>query len=989
MYKRLCKGLETKGRLIPANNDTYDYIDNPEQDWYVSTFLYNEEQKKDFEATGTIQGVVDVITDKLWWDFDNEFEPSEAKKSTIVLVDRLINLGIAKEDICIAFSGNKGFGVELKVDKLLTPKEVKNIAFEVGKDLLHLDNKMYNASRIFRVIGTKHKKTGLYKTPLTYLQLKELPMDNLMQLAKSSPEDNNEFRWNSITLPDYLYVQKKEVMPVKVQVVEDIDFTKKIKGWSNCKWAISQGYDVKSGDRHEKLLCVVATSKALNYSKEQAYYNAKNADEQGVIRNGGSKSNKDEVWTLVESVYSDGWKGGTFSCKDGKTPWLTDVCNSLGHYKCKHEEDKIFSEFGELSQIFNKFATDIDKNKIKTGIQELDDNVTLVTSTLVGLLGNPGCHAKDTEILMYDGSIKKVQDIKVGELLMGPDSSSREVLQLRSGREKMVKIKPLRSEEFIVNMNHILHLTPSKLKTKNRLPGNLNITVENYIKGLDNKERTMLSSYKLLKTKIEFKERNLTIPPYILGLWLGDGASDGTKLTTMDQEILIEWQNYADSINLEVKKYEHKNNRSSTYAITGARKSINTFQNKLKEYNLLNNKHIPKDYLLNSFSNRAQLLAGLIDTDGCCEANKRGWEISQKNKNIADGIVFLARSLGFHAKMTKTKKYCTSKGVKVFGDYYVIYISGEETNKIPVKLTRKKILHKIKTNPLHQGFTYEILEEDNYYGFTLNKDHLYLTSDFFIHHNSGKTNLSLNILNNCSINNIPSVFFSMDMGVPLIYLKLAQKHKGYTHDKIFQMYKNKDPEVEGINKLIESNYKNVKFSFRSGLTVDKMKESILAHQEKTGQKIKLVVVDYLECILGEFSDATANTALIANQLKDLANETETCVLLLLQTQKHSAAPDEPLLSMKNIKGSSVIEQAASVILTLWREGYSPKYADQDKYISIATVKDRFNSLWRQDFKWAGLKGTITDLEDFEREELEDLRNRKKQEKSSSGTGFNF
>lgn len=644
MYKRLCKGLETKGRLIPANNDTYDYIDNPEQDWYVSTFLYNEEQKKDFESTGTIQGVTDVVTDKLWWDFDNEFEPSEAKKSTIVLVDRLINLGIAKEDICIAFSGNKGFGVELKVDKLLTPKEVKNIAFEVGKDLLHLDNKMYNASRIFRVIGTKHKKTGLYKTPLTYLQLKELPMDNLMQLAKSSPEDNNEFRWNSITLPDYLYVQKKEVMPVKVQVVEDIDFTKKIKGWSNCKWAISQGYDVKSGDRHEKLLCIVATSKALNYSKEQAYYNAKNADEQGVIRNGGVKSNKDEIWTLVESVYSDAWKGGTFSCKDGKTPWLTDVCNSLGHHKCKHEEDKIFSEFGELTQIFNKFATDIDKNKIKTGIQELDNNVTLVTSTLVGLLGNPG---------------------------------------------------------------------------------------------------------------------------------------------------------------------------------------------------------------------------------------------------------------------------------------------------------------------------------------------------------SGKTNLSLNILNNCSINNIPSVFFSMDMGVPLIYLKLAQKHKGYTHDKIFQMYKNKDPEVEEINKLIESNYKNVKFSFRSGLTVDKMKESILAHQEKTGQKIKLVVVDYLECVAGEFSDATANTALIANQLKDLANETETCVLLLLQTQKHSAAPDEPLLSMKNIKGSSVIEQAASVILTLWREGYSPKYADQDKYISIATVKDRFNSLWRQDFKWAGLKGTITDLEDFEREELEDLRNRKKQEKSNTSSGFNF
>jgi hypothetical protein len=42
--------------------------------------------------------------------------------------------------------------------------------------------------------------------------------------------------------------------------------------------------------------------------------------------------------------------------------------------------------------------------------------------------------------------------------------------------------------------------------------------------------------------------------------------------------------------------------------------------------------------------------------------------------------------------------------------------------------------------------------------------------------------------------------------------------------------------------------------------------------------------------------------------------------------------------MKAIKGSSVIEQSCSVVLTLWREGYNPKTVTDDRYISFAAVK---------------------------------------------------
>lgn len=78
-------------------------------------------------------------------------------------------------------------------------------------------------------------------------------------------------------------------------------------------------------------------------------------------------------------------------------------------------------------------------------------------SMIMILLGS-GCHSIDTPILMYDESIKKVQDIKIDELLMGDDNTPRIVKQLYRGNEKMVRIIPTKEQSFVVNINHILSL---------------------------------------------------------------------------------------------------------------------------------------------------------------------------------------------------------------------------------------------------------------------------------------------------------------------------------------------------------------------------------------------------------------------------------------------------------------------------------------------------------------------------------------------------
>jgi phage/plasmid-associated DNA primase len=73
-----------------------------------------------------------------------------------------------------------------------------------------------------------------------------------------------------------------------------------------------------------------------------------------------------------------------------------------------------------------------------------------------------GCHAKDTRIMMSNGQWKMVQDIQVGDQLMGDDSTPRNVLELKGGFSDMYRIYGNGFKEFIVNGDHVLCLRDIK-----------------------------------------------------------------------------------------------------------------------------------------------------------------------------------------------------------------------------------------------------------------------------------------------------------------------------------------------------------------------------------------------------------------------------------------------------------------------------------------------------------------------------------------------
>lgn len=379
---------------------------------------------------------------------------------------------------------------------------------------------------------------------------------------------------------------------------------------------------------------------------------------------------------------------------------------------------------------------------------------------ITGLPGTGKCFAKDTPILMFGGYTKKVQDIVAGDILMGPDSKPRVVTELSHGYDDLYEVIPTKGNSYTVNSNHILSLRKSK---KTKAYGNLkqgeilNIPLGEYI-GKTDSFKGFFKGYHA--DAIYFPKIEVSIDPYILGYWLGDGHSSGCQITTQDEEITNYFENYVKSINTTspikhfFKRVKGSNSgKASTYSVTTQRKAEylrevpvarierNLMLSSLKQYNLIDNKHIPFDFKINSFNTRLALLAGIIDSDGEVSVNSRNTScsITLKNKEIIEDIISIAQSLGFAAFYKETYKACTNCDDTSKRLYHKALISGD-LYKIPTQVSHKKFnKRKQIKNVLNQGIILKQQGKGEYFGFSVDGDHLFLLGDYTVVHNSTVT----------------------------------------------------------------------------------------------------------------------------------------------------------------------------------------------------------------------------------------------------------
>lgn len=376
--------------------------------------------------------------------------------------------------------------------------------------------------------------------------------------------------------------------------------------------------------------------------------------------------------------------------------------------------------------------------------------------------GSGKCFGLNTTILMYDGTIKKVQNVKVDDLIMGDDSTPRKVLNLCRGKEMLYNIIPKKGESYVVNESHILTLKNSDKKSGRYSKSQFkkgdvyNISVKDYL----NQSKSFKHLMRTYRTKINFSKKPVKIDPYFLGLWLGNGTSSEPDITNNDKIIIDLIYDEAKKRQLQVKKYKKNNTQCYTYSLTFpvenkipgneikyyikketlTRSCKNSFRNDLKYYKLFNNKHVPYDYKSNSEEIRFQLLAGFLDADGS-KSGPCGYDFCSKFKTLAEDMVYIARSLGLAAYIKETYKCATNTKERKKIKYYRVSISGN-CEKIPVKLPYKKCLpRKIEKDPLIVGLKIEPIGIGDYYGFTIDGNNLFLLGDFTVVHNSSITEI--------------------------------------------------------------------------------------------------------------------------------------------------------------------------------------------------------------------------------------------------------
>jgi hypothetical protein len=421
-------------------------------------------------------------------------------------------------------------------------------------------------------------------------------------------------------------------------------------------------------------------------------------------------------------------------------------------------KDKVIEKHGQKDGVYKRIETDFDfinfdENevpeveypvKLPLGLNDIAEvsqgNIILVAGEFNAGKGHP-----DGTLLMTPFGWKPIEKISVGDSLYSETGKEIKVDGVfPRGEQKCYRFIFNDGSSIETDRDHIWSVMTQYNKTHKRTGhNNKNINFGKYTNRTTNELISMCGLGEIASNKrfalpqlspIEYPEKELKLDPYLLGVLLGDGglSSASTIISSADSEILNEFKKLGFTLNYS-SKYD--------YRIIGMASIINDLGLKgLKS----NNKFIPNEYLLNSVKNRVALLSGLLDTDGYVSRHRAAIEFTSISRELANGVVFLVRSLGGRAVLSEKETNFTYKGGKRYGQK-AYRVSIKINNLCPFRLPRK--IHEYRVGLKRDV---KIIRRIDYVGEknttcikVSNPTGLYVAQDFIITHN---TSFLLNVL---------------------------------------------------------------------------------------------------------------------------------------------------------------------------------------------------------------------------------------------------
>jgi hypothetical protein len=374
--------------------------------------------------------------------------------------------------------------------------------------------------------------------------------------------------------------------------------------------------------------------------------------------------------------------------------------------------------------------------------------------------GRERCQPKGNNVLMADGSWKDISEIQIGDVVISPQKDGTTIFAkvARTYQYDNCQIYSIcelykqHTELYSCSGQHNIPIW--KVVDKHRINGTDKRTKGNWeLQYLPAEYYSQLNIHKkmnmttMLSPPIEkfLGRENCLVEPYTLGAWLGDGTWGGNKhgaiaICSNDQEIITEIDKF-----YKIGRVGNKNGTTCKDYHFPTETGLRAL---LAHYGLANTKSgtkfIPKQALLSDMNYRMRLLAGLIDTDGYY--GKGGYSITTKSEKLANGILELVRSLGGIGRvMPTTKGINKGKYAGFIGHYFnvnfrcldlpILVKHKQRTGNIWYKSTNRCAIDAKTTG----GFA-------TVYGIELDSpSQLYITNNYAVTHNSGKSLLAQQI----------------------------------------------------------------------------------------------------------------------------------------------------------------------------------------------------------------------------------------------------
>lgn len=551
---------------------------------------------------------------------------------------------------------------------------------------------------------------------------------------------------------------------------------------------------------------------------------------------------------------------------------------------------------------------------LATGFVDYDEKTDGLRGLMI-LAGRPGmgkCLGRGTQVMLINGETKAVEDIQPKDVLMGPDGKPRHITALSQGYGMLYRVTPTKGMAYVVNENHVLSLKMSMNAGYYKKGEVVNLSVLDYLA----KSGKFKAKAKGWRAQLNFCERAVPLPPYLFGVWLGDGVSAKPGVTTMEAEIVHEIEAYATENGLSIRQ-EWNGSKARSYYVTGGKgHGKNPMTQALIALNVRGNKHIPEVYRLNSRAVRLEVLAGIIDTDGYLVSGC--YEVICKSEQLATDIEWLARSLGMAAY-----KHCSVKTIRssgFAGSYWRLFISGD-ISQIPVRLGRKRAAARSMNKDVTKvGVRVECEGEGDYFGFEVDGDHLFLLGDFTVTHNSAlAANIALNVAKTR-----PVYFLSMEMDADEIYARFfaivgdigtTAQRRGLRPGGMSA------PQWSRFVKVTGELSKYPIFLDAKGTVklpwLRRRVERLMRKQPDLG----LVVVDYLQLMVseGKNSNRQEEVSRIARGLKNLSMDTGVPVLALSQLNRAPEMRANKRPTPADLRESGELEQAADGVTFIYRD----------------------------------------------------------------------